>query len=343
MGVNQESDAGDDHTNGGPQWPRADSSSRYHAILKESVDSYPFVTEALMRADRHRPRRWQQFIDPIDLKAIDSLLKYLISVSRSLTEASGTRDLAFLPDRIADDVRISLEGLMSGYLQVASDAMRDIMESELLIRDFALDPSQIEKWRHASEDVLRKNFRPVHLRQRLAAALGVDIKDVPGATDYSEHSVMLHVRQPLLFPRTPESGAMAGHRAINVLNSLAEIMYHGSSAVQALDLLLSAISHSATGSTETLAALASASQDLGLARSAVEALERNITEQLQKDGNLTAVLFESGLVIAFNRDASKVSFYGTNRIDFRAFHRSVSEDQPASFTLISLDQDEQAG
>jgi hypothetical protein len=172
-----------------------------------------------MRADRHRPRRWQQFIDPIDLKAIDSLLKYLISVSRSLTEASGTRDLAFLSDRIADDVRISLEGLMSGHLQVASDAMRDIMETELLIRDFALDPSQIEKWRNASEDVLRKSFRPVHLRQRQAAALGVDIKDVPGATDYSAHSELLHVRQPLLYPRTPESGAMAGHRAINVLDS----------------------------------------------------------------------------------------------------------------------------
>jgi hypothetical protein len=340
MSVNQASDVSDDDTNGGPQWPRADSSSRYHATLEESAGSYPLATEALMRADRHRPRRWQQFMDPIDLKAIDSLLTYLISVSRSLNEAIGTRDLAFLPDRTADDVRISLEGLMSGYLQVASDAMRDIMETELLIRDFALDPSQIEKWRNASEDVLRKSFRPAHLRQRQAAALGVDIKDVPGATDYSAHSELLHVRQPLLYPRTPESGAMAGHRAINVLDSLADIMYHGSSAVQALDLLLSAISHSGLDSAETLAALASASQDLELARSAVEALERNIAERLLEDGNLTALLFESGLVIAFNRDASKVSFYGTNRIDFRTFHRSVSKDQPASFALTSLDQDE---
>lgn len=322
--------------NGGSQWPRVDSSSRYHATLKESAKSYPLATEALMRADRHRPRRWHQFIDAIDLKAIDLLLKYLISVSRSLTEARETFDLAFLPYRIADDVRISLEGLLSGYLHVASDALRDIMETELLIRDFALDPSQIDRWRNATEDVLRKEFRPVHLRQRQADALGVDRKDVPGAADYSAHSKLLHVGPPLLFKRTPESGAMAGHEAINVLNVLSDVMYHGSSAVQALDLLLNAISQPGSDPAETLAALAAASEDLELARSTVEEIERRIAEGLAEGENLTATLFESGFVIVSNLDASKVSFYQTDRIDFRILHRGFSEDQPPSFTLTSL-------
>src|SRR5260370_18441726 len=129
MSLNQSPDAGDNSTNDEPAgWPRADSSSRYHALLNESAEAYPRVTDALMRADRHRPRRWRQFIDPVDLQAIDLLLDFLISVSESLTGDSETRDLAFLPDRIADDVRISLEGLLSGHIQLASGAMRDVMQ-----------------------------------------------------------------------------------------------------------------------------------------------------------------------------------------------------------------------
>lgn len=321
---------------------RADGSSRYHATLQKSANSYPLATDALMRADRHRPRRWQQFIDDIDLKAIDSLLEYLIAVSRSLTEASETCDLDFLPDRIADDVRISLEGLLSGYLQIPSDAMRDIIETELLIRDFAFDPSRIDRWRNANEHVLRKEFRPVHLRKRQADVLGVDTKDVPGATDYSAHSQLLHVGSPPLFTRTPESGAMAGHEAIHVLISLGDIMHHGSSAVEALGLLLNAISESRPDPAETLAALDAASEDLELALSAVEALERIIAERLSEDGNLETTLFESGLIIVFNEDTGKMSTYMIDRIDFRILHRSASDDQPASFTLTLLHDYEDA-
>jgi hypothetical protein len=317
-------------------YPRADSSSRYHALLKESAISYPRVTDALMRADRHRPRRWQQFIDPIDLQATDRLLEFLTSVSRSLEEDGETSDLAFLADRVADDVRISLEGLLSGYLQVASDAMRDIMETELLIRDFALDPNQISKWRTADANVLRRSFRPVHLRQRQADALGVDIGNVPGASDYSAHSKLLHVGEPLLFSRTPESGAMAGHRAIHVLESLADIMYHGSSAVQALDLFLNATNRSGPDPKRALDALACASDDLSSAMAAVEAMERLAAESLSADENPTVMLFESGLVLVINRAATTGRLYRTDGIDFRTFHRSVSDDQPGVINLIAV-------
>jgi hypothetical protein len=129
---------------------------------------------------------------------------------------------------------------------------------------------------------------------------------------------------------------MAGHEAIQVLNLLSDVMYHGFSAVQALDLLLNAISHPGPDPAETLAALAAASEDLELARSTVEAMEMRIAEGLAEGENLTATLFESGFVIVSNLDASKVSFYQTDRIDFRIFHRGFSEDQPASFTLTSL-------
>ena len=82
----------------------------------------------------------------------------------------------------------TLEGLLSGYLQTSSDAMRDAMETELCIRDFALDPRQIQRWLNADEDTLNRYFRPNNLRQRQANALGIDVTEVPGATDYKAHS-----------------------------------------------------------------------------------------------------------------------------------------------------------
>lgn len=134
------------------QWPRVDGSSRYYAALKAAAECHPLATEGLMRADRHRLRRWQQFIDPVDLEAVNSLFGYLISASQILDKSGDNRDLIFLPERIAGDVRIALDGLVSGYLQTVSDAMRDIIEAELLVRDFALDTSRINKWRSTSKE-----------------------------------------------------------------------------------------------------------------------------------------------------------------------------------------------
>jgi hypothetical protein len=323
--------------NQGDETQLTDSISHYHAILEESATRYPLATEALMRADRDRLRRWKQFIDPIDLRAIELLLDNLLSTSDLLASstASHKHRLARLPQRIADDVRMSLEGLLSGYLQVASDAMRDIIETELLIRDLALDPSRIAVWANASDDVLRRNFQPVHMRQRQASALGVAPKDVPGATDYAAHSKILHVGQPL-FPRSAESGARAGHRVLDVLNALTDIMWHGTSSLRALRLLSAAVRVATPDPELAIAALDSSSDDLHKAHSAIEAIERNTLPSLNVGENGAGLLFESGLMIVIHPDAAKVDFYRTNRTDFRTFHRGVTAENSALISMTSL-------
>ena len=214
--------------------------------------------------------------------------------------------------------------------------MRDIIETELLIRDFVLDPDQIDKWRNADDEALRRNFQPVHMRQRQANARGCDIRDVPGATDYAAHSQLLHVGRSSLFPRSPESGAMAGYRVISILDAIGDVMFHGTSAIQALDLLLNTIGRPALDPNQALAALASASDDLSDARAAVEAMERLAAESLSADGTWQVVLFESDMIIAFNPDTEKAATYNTDRIDFRTFHRSITDEQSATFNLIPL-------
>jgi hypothetical protein len=53
------------------------------------------------------------------------------------------------------------------------------------------------------------------------------------------------------------------------------------------------------------------------------------------------LFFENGLVISIGQDASKVDFYRSNRIDFRHFHRGVSDQQSVSFELTSLQDTEE--
>jgi hypothetical protein len=221
-----------------------------------------------------------------------------------LEDDGKTYDLAFIPTRIADDVRMSLEGLLSGYLQISSDAMRDIIETELLIRDFTLDLQQIDRWRNASESVLRNNFQAGQMRKRQADALGIPISDVPGATDYQAHSRLLHLGSPLLFERSPESG----HQAIYVLDALYEVMFHGLSVIQALGSFLEAINRPLSDLDVTLAALRLSLADLKTAHEAIEALERRIAESLSVS---TVFIFENGLVTAISQDRSRAMRVGS--------------------------------
>lgn len=334
MDPTQPPSGADDSTNQRPQGqPWGDAYSPYDALLKENAKAYPLVIDSLRRSDRHRLRCWQQFIDPTDLQAIELLLDFLISASNLLKKNEGTSALIFIPERIADDVRVSLDGLLSGYLQIPSDAMRDIMETEFLIRDFALDPEQINVWRNADENVLRRKFRPVHLRQRQASALGVPITEVHGATDYGTHSRLLHVGPPLLFSRSPQ----LGHEAVHVLDSLNEIVGHGISIVEALAALFSAIEVSAPDSKATLVALKSSFEDIKRARNATAGIGRAIKDRFSASDYGQILILETGLIIAMAEDNSSADFFHTiDPIDFRHFHREVSAKGMRTFTLASL-------
>ena len=87
----------------------------------------------------------------------------------------------------------------------------------------------------------------------------------------------------------------------------------------------------------TLAALRFSLDDLSRAHAAIEAIERRTEESLSAS---RVFIFENGLVIAISQDGSRADFFGTNRIDFRRFHRDVSASKSASFELTSLGSSE---
>ncbi len=61
-----------------------------------------------------------------------------------------------------------LEMLLSGLLASAIDAMRDVMEIELLLLDFTATPANGERWSTAGNDERWNRFRPGAIRRRLS-------------------------------------------------------------------------------------------------------------------------------------------------------------------------------
>jgi hypothetical protein len=67
------------------------------------------------------------------------------------------------------------------------------MEIEFVLRDFYFEPAHITEWLECSDKERNDRFRPAVLRQRYAARLGKQPKDLGEAADYKGHSLFLHV------------------------------------------------------------------------------------------------------------------------------------------------------
>jgi len=116
--------------------------------------------------------------------------------------------LAFLIRRSAADFETATDAALAGYLSVAMDAMRDVMEIDALLRDFSLDSSRIDRWLTADPKVLMSEFAPVKVRSRLHAGHKHAPRDSAEARDYQGHSMGLHVdpRQNPFFRKGAKGG-----------------------------------------------------------------------------------------------------------------------------------------
>jgi len=83
--------------------------------------------------------------------------------------------------------------LNRGEHVIVFESMRDVMEIELLIREFQNGPQRIQEWAQSDNATLKKKFAPGVLRQIHANRLGVKPQDLPEHSDYQAHSVGVHV------------------------------------------------------------------------------------------------------------------------------------------------------
>jgi len=126
-------------------------------------------------------------------KGLEKLLGYLHDVAHAFQEDPNCSRLAFLLTRCVADFETATEATLSGYLAVARDSMRDVMEIENLFLDFVVKPENIDTWLTGTRTTLKNYFKPVAVRERLHAAGVGRFTDSAYSADYAAHSEALHV------------------------------------------------------------------------------------------------------------------------------------------------------
>jgi hypothetical protein len=190
------------------------------------------LAPALRRADRARARNLRTFMAGARLRGLNELVEHLDTVRRTFTENTSASPLSFLIARAAADYETALEATLSGYNSVAADAMRDVMEIELLLLDFTRDPSQLQRWLGASLDEIRRHFSPGVVRRRLHAARVAPFTESSVSIDYKAHSIALHVGSHTLF--LAEKGLSGEGPFLNDIGFI-EMMEHGRRLVMAIE------------------------------------------------------------------------------------------------------------
>lgn len=222
------------------------SEHQYQETLAQLAVTQPRIAECLLKAAEHREVRLNQYLNGARLAGLEQLYEYLDAAYDAYTaapepvpdedgDAVDLRKVAFLINRVKQDFQTALEAAFSGYPAVASDMMRDVMETEALLLDFITTPSNLDEWLNASRKTLLNKFGPGKVRARLKAA-GVSPWADDGfvAMDYQAHSQALHV-SPQLLPLAAR-GIAAGSGGIFDDVPFMEMFEHGRRIMYAIEL-----------------------------------------------------------------------------------------------------------
>lgn len=165
----------------------------YEQLLGQLAALRPRTAAALRDAQRRRQGHLQTLLAGARLAAVEELLVHLDDLSTAWSSDTGLAKLAFLPARLVNDFETAVEATLSGYLAVAGDAMRDVMEIENLLWDFSIEPALVEQWLTADPKTLRRQFSADAVRKRLHQAEAGRYQTSAEARDYQAHSATLHV------------------------------------------------------------------------------------------------------------------------------------------------------
>jgi len=171
----------------------------YESVLSQLAGERPRLAAALERAEKQRSRRTASLLTGARLKGVEELLQYLDELAEAFRASPQLSRLAFLVARTLADFETAVEATLSGYLAVAADAMRDVMEIENLLLDFAVNPDHIDEWLASDDRTRMRKFMPVKVRERLHAAGQAPFTTSAESIDYRGHSEALHV-SPRQYP-----------------------------------------------------------------------------------------------------------------------------------------------
>lgn len=176
-----------DHDPGEPVEPN----ELYHLLLALPSGAPAFLIEANALRGR-RLFAIQSDLSPM-LHGFNELVNHATELEDHFSTDADLSGLTFLVKRFRSDVEVAVEALLGGRHGVLAAAMRDVMELELLLRDFSFDTAHIVKWLTCDEATRVGYFSPGQVRHRLAMVLypGQNV-DLPDAVEYTFHSKGTH-------------------------------------------------------------------------------------------------------------------------------------------------------
>jgi hypothetical protein len=128
------------------------------------------------------------------VSGFNELLGYMNAIGKATREIEELRPLAFFATRAKQDIEVGIIALYSGMPSIVADAMRDMMEIALLLRQFNADAASLKEWYEAPDQKSRQQrFSPNRLRQLHANRIGVTVEKLRDSHDYASHSQALHV------------------------------------------------------------------------------------------------------------------------------------------------------
>lgn len=181
-----------DHDAGEPDAGEPVDSNELYGMLLSLAPGIPaFLIEA------HALRGRRLFVIRTELsptlQGFNEIVNHATELEDHFSADAQLSGLTFLVKRFRANVEIAVEAMLGGRHGVLAGAMRDVMELELLLRDFSLDTARIMKWLICDEATRVGYFGPGQVRRRLAKALypGQDV-ELPDAVEYAFHSQGTH-------------------------------------------------------------------------------------------------------------------------------------------------------
>ncbi|WP_228183987.1 hypothetical protein [Streptomyces anulatus] len=208
----------------------------YMSLVKQMAeDGAPIAALALATADVRRHQNLKRLAGDIRFTGVNELLSRLSTVGKMFAEAPELSKLAFIVKRTHADFMTALEATLSGYFSVASDAMRDVLEIQYLLMDFAINPGHADEWLTTDAKTRWKRFSPAPVRKRLQAAGVVKFGDRAESMDYKGHSMGLHLSPVRLI--NSADGIVPEHSWLNEAGFW-EIFDHGRGLLRGLTMLI---------------------------------------------------------------------------------------------------------
>lgn len=162
-----------------------------HALNSSQSRKISVVVSSLKRAHDTRIERIR-YIDrniPFWFDGIDEVLNDL----RSIRSKTGSGELKDLLIRAEEEVLRSVEAILSDDEQTLNDSSRVLMEIEVLLIEWSLDPERIKSWGETDQRTRHRKYGFGKVLERVKRKKKVDDKlEMPERKEYDVHSMTLH-------------------------------------------------------------------------------------------------------------------------------------------------------